>query len=107
MCAADDTPRYLSEEATGAGDGQYRMCRDWAQLEAWTEKQDGCFKHIHPKDKTIAEIERFKYCKSEDSPYLPTIREFFRYPADWLPWPYREQEEYLLINGSKRKGLEA
>ena len=78
------------------------MCRDWAQLERWTEKQDGCFKHIHTKDKTIAEIERFKYCKN-DSPYLSTIRKFFGYSADWLPWPYHEQDEYLLINGSTVK----
>ena len=38
VCTADDTPRYTSpEHPSQIGVGQYRRCRDWSKLEAWSQ----------------------------------------------------------------------
>jgi hypothetical protein len=99
VCAADDTPRYITKSGLGDGDGQVRVCRDWSKLEDWAIEHDGCFRHIQRGNNSIAEVERFKYCKN-NSPYLPAIREFFGYDEKWMPWPYQEQDSYILREGS-------
>lgn len=100
ICVADDTPRYLTKNGLGDGEGQQRICRDWSQLEAWMQKHDSCFKHIRRGDNSIAQIERFKYCRN-DSPYLPAVRKYFGYGEDWMPWPYQEQDTYLPAENAK------
>ena len=46
VCNADDTPRYsgLGQEM-GTGSGQYRMCRDWGELEEWAKAHSACYEY--------------------------------------------------------------
>ncbi|KAL4984196.1 hypothetical protein BDW68DRAFT_180871 [Aspergillus falconensis] len=87
ICAADDTPRYVppnGEHGYRPGDGQTRQCRDWAQLEAFVRQHDPCYRYVCPGNEQISNLERFKYC-SDNSVYLPKIREYFGLKQDWVP----------------------
>ncbi|KAF7631410.1 hypothetical protein F9C07_2276768 [Aspergillus flavus] len=89
MCAADDTLRYVplnNMSGFKPGDGQKRMCRDWHQIQSFVKKHDPCYRYVFPGDDSVSNLERFKYCPN-DSPYIPKIREYFRYSDDWLPFP--------------------
>jgi hypothetical protein len=87
MCLADDTPRYVplnSVKGFRPGDGQKRMCRDWATMQRFVEHHDPCYKYIESGNKELSNLERFKFCP-KDSQYLPKIRKYFGYDDDWVP----------------------
>ncbi|KAI4145023.1 MAG: hypothetical protein LQ340_006455 [Diploschistes diacapsis] len=86
ICNADDTPRYTRPEPnriTGA-DGQQRTCRDFAALEQWAHKHTACFTFAHGDDPAWNRTARLRFCPP-DSPYLPKIRDYFGFAADWMP----------------------
>ncbi|KAH4130939.1 hypothetical protein HBI24_021490 [Parastagonospora nodorum] len=87
MCLADDTPRYVpfnTAHGFRPGDGQHRMCRDWNTVQKFVTAHDPCYKYIEPGNKNLSNLERFKFC-SDNSKYIPTIREYFGYADDWVP----------------------
>ncbi|KAI1481086.1 hypothetical protein F4774DRAFT_375499 [Daldinia eschscholtzii] len=87
MCAADDTLRYVplnSVHGFRPGDGQQRKCRDWNKLQEFAESHNPCYRYLQPGNATFSNLERFKFC-SEESGYLPKIRKYFGYSADWAP----------------------
>ena len=83
MCTADDTPLYLPLNGAGVrpGEGQNRICRDWDELQNWVDNHDPCFKDV---DSDTSILEKMKYCH-KDSPYLPTIRNYFGFDESWTP----------------------
>ncbi|KAF2233662.1 hypothetical protein EV356DRAFT_468244 [Viridothelium virens] len=77
MCNADDTPRYSTQsKGKATGIGQYRRCRNWAKLEAWTKQHSSCFKFINETDDDLNNLERFKYCPP-GSPYTEKVKQYF------------------------------
>ncbi|KAL8765703.1 MAG: hypothetical protein Q9194_006490 [Teloschistes cf. exilis] len=74
MCNADDMPRYSGmDQLRGTGVGQYRMCKDWTQLEQWANDHSACYQ---PDDKdgteTLASgvpLEHFKLCPNGSQPW--------------------------------------
>lgn len=87
MCRADDTPLYATNSTVSEiGINQGRQCRDWSKLEAWAETKDSCYRYgdfVH-EDKIPDQRFRFQYC-SDDSPYLPKVRDYFGKGEDWFP----------------------
>ncbi|MCJ1278463.1 hypothetical protein MMC21_006280 [Puttea exsequens] len=78
ICHADDTPRYaVLKKETPTGGGQYRQCRDWAELDAWAKEMTACWRYVNSTDPNTDQLERFKYCP-EGSPYLEKAKQ--RYP---------------------------
>ncbi|KAL8628043.1 hypothetical protein Q9189_006252 [Teloschistes chrysophthalmus] len=74
MCNADDTPRYSGMgQLRGTGVGQYRMCKDWTQLEQWANDHSACYQ---PDDQdgteTLASgvpLKHFKHCPNGTEPW--------------------------------------
>ena len=42
ICRADDTPLYVPKDTFWSGNGQQRLCRDWASLEDWVIRHTAC-----------------------------------------------------------------
>ena len=77
ICTADDTPRAMTWEHPGSiGVGQYRRCRDWDKLEAWTRDHWSCWRDINATNKDIDILLRYRYCPPE-SPYYDRIHAIF------------------------------
>ncbi|MCJ1236443.1 hypothetical protein MMC14_004424 [Varicellaria rhodocarpa] len=75
MCDADDTPRYTGfQPHKSSGLGQFRMCRDWSQLEQWAEDHTACWRHIGDiSEPGFRELERYRFCPA-GSPYEEMAR---------------------------------
>lgn len=69
LCDADDTPRATERRAeVVSGVGQYRVCRDWGQLELWAKAHTACYKRPEkPGDETG--LRRYMHCP-EGSGYV-------------------------------------
>jgi hypothetical protein len=72
ICNADDTPRWVGSHIPSSGAGQYRMCRDWNQLDTWAKQYSACFKDLDTNNKD----ERFSFCP-RNSPYAEKIIDMF------------------------------
>jgi len=96
ICSADDSPRYLHNNGSHSGENQVRQCRDFNKLNAWAEQHDACYKPIKQLGEDMAEIERYKYCKT-DLEALDEARKFFGLGADWQPRPYKKQSSYMTL----------
>ena len=76
ICTADDTPRSMTFAHPGSiGVGQYRRCRDWDKMVAWTEERWSCWRNINKTDE-IDTLLRYRYCP-EGSPYYERIHAIF------------------------------
>lgn len=80
ICNADDLPRYTGghQPSMSSGLGQARMCRSWKKLEAWADKHNACFKDIDPTNRSIDNLERYRFCP-QGSPYKVAAT------TQWLP----------------------
>lgn len=77
LCAADDTPRWTSQDHDPeSGVGQIRQCRDWSKLEAWVRKYNSCYNRINEEANFHPEIERYRFCPP-GSPYGDLMRAYF------------------------------
>jgi len=78
MCHADDTPMYLStsQSRTIIGEGQTRMCRNWARLEEWYEANSEC---VDDLDQTADGSGRKKECPSRNK-FASEMREYLSQP---------------------------
>ena len=72
MCNADDTPRYTGghHKQPGSGSGQFRMCRDWRQLEKFAVANTACYEtpEIFPDGK--GQLYRYKHCPDGSKPWV-------------------------------------
>lgn len=97
MCAADDTPRYIPVDAHTAqppkrlSEGQERQCRDWKKLERWAKEHDSCFSYnkelilnLEGVSPAAAFPQIHQYC-TQDSIWMPKVREHFGKGMDWMP----------------------
>jgi hypothetical protein len=82
MCNADDIPRYTGfQKDHRTGQGQYRMCRDFSELEEWAKKHTACWRHIgEMREPGFRELDRYRFCPEES--------------------PYKEKSEKLWLEGS-------
>ncbi|KAL8659035.1 MAG: hypothetical protein Q9202_007309 [Teloschistes flavicans] len=74
MCNADDTPRYTGMgHLRGTGIGQYRMCRDWDQLEQWADDHSACYQYDDGSEletlRNGVPLSHFKHCPSGTEPW--------------------------------------
>jgi len=85
ICAADDSPRYLTNNGSHSGESQVRFCRDFSKLNDWAKERDACFRQQHDLADVMAPIDKFKYCKTEENKekYLDQVRGYFDLPSDW------------------------
>ncbi|GAP87165.1 hypothetical protein SAMD00023353_2301080 [Rosellinia necatrix] len=85
ICAADDSPRYLTRNGSHSGESQVRFCRDFSKLNEWARERDACFRQQHDLADVMAPIEKFKYCKTEENreKYLNRVKGYFDMPNDW------------------------
>lgn len=85
ICTADDSPRYLTNNGSHSGESQVRFCRDFGKLNDWARERDACFRQQHDLADVMAPIEKFKYCKTEESrgEHLDQVKAYFDLPSDW------------------------
>ena len=77
ICNADDTPRASTTKfSPNTGVDQFRQCRSWQKLESWAAQHTACYKYVDPHNKTMSNLERFKYCP-KDSPYWQEVRKVY------------------------------
>lgn len=93
LCFADDTPRYTTaSDDPKTAEGQFRQCRDWAQLERWAEQRSACYQYISHKADTIDQFKRFMFCP-RDSRYWTQVRAHFRKPVGWFADDFDDEVE--------------
>jgi len=70
ICNVDDTPRWSGYGHRFTGAGQYRMCRDWKQLDNWAMRYPACWGETDNENPE----ERLSFCP-KDSSYAENIIE--------------------------------
>ncbi|KAG8156765.1 hypothetical protein KVR01_013370 [Diaporthe batatas] len=85
ICAADDSPRYLTNNGSHSGESQVRFCRDFGKLNDWARERDACFRQQHDLADVMEPIEKFTYCKTEENrkKYLDQVKAYFDLPSGW------------------------
>ena len=83
MCNADDTPMAMHDFPNKIGNGQVRMCRDWAKLDQWAQQNTACFGYVNETEGVHNEKQRYKFCP-KDSIFAPNVRKYFGLPEDWF-----------------------